>query len=145
VLFSNKEASQEISDSSFVRQDNLIVFVQYVLVSTSALLIDLITFKYLSEKKYFAVPSNAALSYTVGLFWAYFIFIFGVFKNGKLRNQRVKEFIIFAMSGVVGVATSFAVTGSLTTIFVINAWVAKLFAVAISFISVFYFRKKYVF
>lgn len=145
MISNRREILQKNISSSYLTKKEVILFIRYAVVSASALLIDLITYKYLSAQNLFSIPTNAALSYTVGLFWAYLVFILGIFKNGKLRKQPIREFTMFTMSGVVGVMISFAVTWVLSTTLLMNAWGAKLVAVAISFISVFAFRRKYVF
>ena len=145
MRLNNKGKLREIYTWFRIGKSEFKVFLKYAIVSASALLIDLLSFKYLSGQKYFSIPTNAALSYTVGLLWAYIVFILGIFKEGKLRERRIRGFTMFTMSGLVGVMISFVVTWILTRTLFMNAWGAKLVAVAISFISVFFFRKKYVF
>jgi putative flippase GtrA len=122
-----------------------LIFLEYGLVSLSALLIDLLTFKYLSIQRCFETPTNAALSYCAGLFWAYGLFIRRVFKNGRLKKNRALEFAMFGLSGILGSSISFFTSWIMTDLMQSTPWEAKFVAVAISFVSVYLFRIKFVF
>lgn len=90
-------------------------------------------------------PTSSILGYLAGLILAYFLMKNRVFTEGWLEQRKHFEFIGFLMSGFFGVvltyltvyATNYLVEGSIH--------LAKINAVVVSFVGVYFFRRYIVF
>jgi putative flippase GtrA len=120
-------------------------FSKYLVISLLCLTADYLTYWILSVYKIFSIPSSSALGYSLGLLISFFLFKKSIFSNGWLRNRKLYEFILFLISGAIGILATYLSTRIYVMLYGENIHVAKLSAVGLSFITVFLFRKKVVF
>jgi len=86
---------------------------------------------------------SAALGYLIGLVGSYLILTrIGV---NKEREDYLQKRTIFAATGLFGLVTTYLSALGTTTYLTSNPILVKLFSVAISFITVYILRAKYVF
>lgn len=120
-------------------------FVRYVIASAIALCVDYGSYWVIAETTNLALPTAAAIGYSIGLVVAYFLIANRVFKNGWLEHNANLELALFVLSGGLGIAITYAVVYFYLMLVGQSAHLSKLLAVALSFICVFLFRKLVVF
>ena len=120
-------------------------FIQYMLVSALALLVDYGCYWLLATYHVLELPQAAVAGYLAGIGVAYFLIAGRVFKNGWLKDQRLYEALLFATSGLLGVASTYLTVLLYVMTFGAQVNGSKMVAITISFISVYLFRKLVVF
>lgn len=120
-------------------------FTQYTAVSGAALVLDYAIYWSLASSGTINVGSAAAAGYSIGLVFAYVAMSGRLFKNGWLAGHKVTEATLFALSGLIGVILSYAITESYFTFVAEDIHYAKLIATLISFGTVYAFRKFIIF
>lgn len=120
-------------------------FMRYILASGIALVVDYASYLMLVEGQFLDLPQAAVVGYLSGLLVAYCLIANGVFSNGWLKEKKILEGVLFAISGVLGVALTYFTVLTITLLVGNRANLAKFVAVVISFIGVYLFRKLYVF
>jgi len=68
-----------------------------------------------------------------------------VFADGWLRNRRIIEIMLYGLSGIIGLSLTFTSVTFYSVVIGKNIHEAKFFAIPISFIGVYAFRKYFVF
>ena len=131
--------------SNFVLSKNIVQFFKYLLASVISLFFDYIVYIVSIKSNLFSIPQSASIGYLSGLIISYYLISNKVFKEGWLRENRLKEKILFAISGLLGVLITYA--SSFITLFLKeeNVHLIKLFAIINSFTGVYLFRKFIVF
>lgn len=129
----------------FVTRQTLVEFIKYSLASALALAVDYGCYIILATNKVLDLPQAAVAGYIAGLVVAYFLISNGVFQNGWLRDSKKIEAIFFLLSGILGIALTYLVVKVVVLIFGQRLNLAKVAAVTVSFIGVYFFRKKFVF
>lgn len=124
---------------------SVIAFTQYTIISAVALVLDYMVYWSLVLSNQLSVGLSAAIGYMCGLVFAYLLMSARLFKNGWLANQKVKEVALFALSGLIGISLSYAITEIYVRNIDSNIHVAKILATLICFVTVFTFRKLVVF
>lgn len=132
------------SNTSTLKRD-LLEFSKYTLASALALAIDYLCYWTLVSNNAMDAPKAAVLGYSAGLVVAYFLIADKVFKNGWLHERRKVEALLFIFSGFIGIATTYITVKTIIFIFGERVIMAKIVAVAISFIVVYIARKIFVF
>lgn len=120
-------------------------FLEYLLASAVALCVDFGC--YLGCVRYTSLdlPTAAVLGYFAGLLIAYAWMTSRIFRNGWLRPRRSLELLLFGVSGLLGILLTFISVRLYVLTFGEKVFSAKLFAVAISFFGVYFFRRFVVF
>lgn len=119
-------------------------FIAYTAASAIALALDYAVYWFLAQSLGMAVGAAAAAGYGAGLVLAYGLISRGVFARRWLAGRRGLEALLFALSGLLGLALTY-VTASLVDRWGGSLHAAKLSAVAVSFITVFLVRRFIVF
>lgn len=117
----------------------------YTAISGVALILDYSTYWLLISNGLLGVGAAAATGYSTGLVFAYLAMSEHLFRDGWLSGHRTKEAALFALSGLIGVILSYAITEAYITFIRNNVHYAKLLATLICFIVVYAFRKLVVF
>lgn len=131
--------------SNIVLNKNTIEFFQYLLASAISLFFDYGIYIISINSKIFSIPQSASIGYLSGLIISYYLIRKKVFKEGWLRKNRLKEAILFAISGFLGVLITYA-SSFIVLFFKINdVHLIKVFAIINSFVGVYLFRKFLVF
>lgn len=120
-------------------------FPSYVVASALALAIDYSMYWFLASHAGVKLEVAAVAGYLTGLVAAYFMISRKVFADGWLREKRHAEALLFALSGLLGVSLTYITIYLYVQIVGEQMHGAKLVAVAVSFFSVFVFRKFAVF
>ena len=123
----------------------ILQFSKYGFISGISLICDLCFFKLLTDFNEFSIPIAATISYCSGLAFSYTVLILTLFKQAKYSNRRLIEMLLFALSGIMGSATTFIVSSVVSNYRESSAWEAKFFAVGMSFLVVYFFRINFVF
>ena len=87
----------------------------------------------------------AAVGYLAGLALAYMLLIYGVFARRSTSRGRSAEAGLFVLSGLLGLALTYITAALASRVLGGTLHDAKLCAVAVSFVSVYLFRKLVVF
>lgn len=119
--------------------------IKYTFISGFALSVDLISFQLLSKLAFLSVPMASTMSYCVGLSLAYMIFINSIFVGTKYSKRKKLQFLLFGISGVIGVVTTFFISTVSHHLLGASRWESKLSAVFCSFFIVYWYRNRYVF
>lgn len=120
-------------------------FAKYLSISIVALVVDYgVYFIGINLFKFEPVLSGV-VGYSIGLFLSYLILANGVFLERKYSTKRKIEFILFFVSGILGLMTTSSVLYASTTILGVGYNWSKLLAVFFSFLVVYFFRVCYVF
>ena len=88
---------------------------------------------------------SAAISYAAGAVLHYFLSRSFVFKPGWLNQQPRKESVAFLITGLVGLLITTCVVFIATEVISTDLYIAKTSAVGISFITIYFLRKRLVF
>lgn len=118
------------------------VFPTYTLISFICLVLDSSIYSLLVWIN-FPIPISATFGYLCGLFLSYILLTQSGINNEeeKVNTKRV----IFAMTGVIGVITTFVSSSLISSYLTQNPAIVKIISVVISFSVVFLLRNKYVF
>lgn len=120
-------------------------FVRYVIASAIALCVDYGSYWVIAATTDLALPTAAAIGYSVGLIVAYFLIAKRVFRGGWLRNKQRLEILLFALSGGLGIFVTYAVVAIYLLLLGEDVHSSKITAVVFSFVIVYFFRKMIVF
>jgi putative flippase GtrA len=123
----------------------LIEFAKYVFASAVALAVDYIIYRVNARYGNLALPEAAVAGYLGGLIVAYFLIGEGVFKEGWLKEKKLFEALLFIVSGLIGIAITYLTVTVFVYLFGSHPNQAKIVAVIFSFVSVYLFRKFFVF
>ena len=119
-------------------------FAAYVGVSVIALLVDILTLYALAVRLTMDRPLAAAIAYLAGLVVHYAISVTRVFHHRRYGHMQVAEFVLYAMTGFLGVVVSYLVIWGGDQIGV-SLWTSKSAAVMISFTLTYIARKWFMF
>jgi putative flippase GtrA len=133
-----KESSTEITKQIFE-------FAKYFAASGAALLLDYGVYWLLANSGWLSLPNAAVIGYLAGLILAYFLIGGRIFKNGWLRDRKIFEMMLFGLSGLLGVVITYITVKTYVSLVGQEVNQAKLVAIGFSFISVYLFRKFFVF
>lgn len=123
----------------------LFEFTKYFAASGAALLIDYGVYWLLANWGWLSLPNAAVIGYLAGLILAYFLIGGRIFKYGWLRDRKIFEMMLFGLSGLLGLIITYISVKAYVSLFGQNVNQAKLVAIGFSFISVYLFRKFFVF
>lgn len=126
-------------------KDEIKEFVGYVIASAVSLLVDYIVYFAIVNKHIFSLSVSADIGYLSGLVVAYYLLSGKVFKGGWMRNKKIQEVGLFAVSGIFGMLITYITVTVYVNLIGHQIIGAKNAAVIVSFISVYIFRKKIVF
>lgn len=120
-------------------------FVRYVLASVGALAADMAAFLALLGTGLAAAPASAA-GYTLGILVHWLLSSRAVFADGVAARglARARQKALFVISALVGLALTTAIVG-LSVWAGVNAMIAKLVAIAMSFLATWLMRSHIVF
>ena len=124
---------------------SLIHLFKYTLISGLVLMIDLISFWFFSRIKFLSVPEASAMSYFIGLSFAYIIFVKSIFADAIYTKRPNIQLSLFGISGIIGTIVTFLVSTISSDLFGANRWESKIAAVFCSFFVVYWYRKQHVF
>lgn len=122
----------------------MLEIVTYIAASAVALALDYGVYWSLAGSLAIDIGTAAAVGYMAGLALAYIFMTYGVFAHRSGARRRSAEAGLFLLSGLLGIALTY-VTASLVSGLGGSLHEAKLAAVAISFVTVYLFRKFVVF
>lgn len=131
--------------ASCLCSDALKEFLKYFAASTVALVVDYATYWALAQSDLMELTGAAVMGYLTGLTVAYFLVAGKVFSDGWLKERRTYEILLFVLSGVLGIVLTYISVLLYVRILGESIHGAKLFAVVVSFVSVYLFRKLIVF
>lgn len=133
------------NNATLPRLDTVREFLKYFAASAIALLVDYGTYWALAQNNLMQLTAAASVGYIGGLVVAYFLISEKVFSDGWLKEKRAYEMLLFALSGVLGIALTYISVALYVNTFGESIHGAKFFAVSVSFVSVYLFRKLFVF
>jgi len=90
-------------------------------------------------------PFAASIGYFFGLILAYFLMTKKLFKNGWFAKKKKIEFVLFFLSGLIGIFCTYTTVFLYTKILSENIHLAKISAIFISFFSVYLIRRYLIF
>lgn len=96
-------------------------------------------------KSTMSASAASVLGYSCGLIVAYVLIRKRIFKNGWLENQKKIEFVLFVLSGIFGMILTYSTVRCVVHMMGECINLAKFFAVIVSFVGVYFFRKFVVF
>jgi putative flippase GtrA len=108
-------------------------------------LVDYGTYSFIAHKAWLTLPQAAVAGYLTGLVVAYFLIRARIFTNGWLKTRKFYEALLFLSSGLLGSVTTYATVKLYVLVVGQQMNEAKLGAVAVSFFSVYLYRKYVVF
>jgi putative flippase GtrA len=120
-------------------------FIKYLTVSAIALFVDYSAYWIIAYSELMELTGAAVVGYIAGLIVAYFLISKRVFSNGWLSARRTYEVLLFALSGVLGIALTYVSVKFYVLAFGENIHGAKILAVGVSFVVTYLFRKLFVF
>ncbi len=123
----------------------MIEFFKYLMVSVVALCVDYSTYWAIASRNILDLPLAAVLGYTSGLVIAYVLMTRNVFKDGWLQDKKHIEFLMFLISGGLGMLLTYGVVWLVVENIGDSPLIAKTLAVAVSFAGVYLFRKLVIF
>lgn len=123
----------------------LLRFVKYFAASAIALVVDYAVYWLLAQSTKMSLPQAAVVGYLAGLVAAYFLISNHIFTNGWLQKQKAVEALLFASSGLFGTLITYVTVKVYTTLIAEDLNGAKLSAIAVSFFSVYLYRRYIVF
>lgn len=132
--------SNKISRFSYVGD-----FLKYFAASFIALFVDYATYWLIVQSNIMGLTGAASFGYATGLIVAYFLIRKNVFSNGWLKERPAYEILLFGLSGALGIILTYSSVALYVMVLSENVHGAKLFAIAVSFVAVWFFRKKIVF
>jgi putative flippase GtrA len=121
------------------------MFIKYAWISAIALLVDYTAYLMLVSNSLANIPESAVLGYLTGLVVAYYLLKKTIFRNGWLRHRRLFELLLFGTSGMLGVVVTFVVSSVVLGLLGERVHLTKLAAVAVSFLTVYAYRRLVVF
>lgn len=117
----------------------------YTAASFVALLVDYGTYWLLAALWGMELGTAAVLGYVTGLAVSYLLLTQLVFLRRRHAGRPAHEMLLFCASGLLGVTLTYVTVSMLSTLAGANLHIAKLAAVAVSFVAVYLFRKYVVF
>ena len=120
-------------------------FIKYVCASLIALLVDYGIYSFIAHRSWLTLPQAAVAGYLTGLVVAYFLIRARIFTNGWLKTRKVYEALLFLSSGLLGSLTTYATVKLYVLVVGQQMNAAKFAAVAVSFFTVYLYRKYVVF
>ena len=120
-------------------------FSKYLYISLICLIVDYLAYWALSIYEIASIPNSSVLGYSLGLFVSYFLLKENIFSNGWLQNKKSYEFILFLISGGLGIFITYIISTIFVIVYGENIHGAKISSIAVSFVCVFLLRKKVVF
>ena len=123
----------------------VVEFIKYVCASAVALLVDYGVYWFVAAQDWLTLPQAAVTGYLAGLVVAYFLVSARIFKDGWLKHQKVYEMLLFLSSGLLGTVITYGTVKLYVLVVGQHVNQAKLAAIAISFFSVYLYRKYLVF
>ena len=120
-------------------------FTKYFAASAIALLADYATYWLVAQSHFVELANAAVIGYITGLVIAYYLISGRVFEDGWLKERRISEAILFAVSGALGIALTYGSVVLYISMLGKSIHGAKIFAIVISFVCVYLFRKWIVF
>jgi putative flippase GtrA len=118
--------------------------VRYLVVSAVALGCDLSIYA-MGLKASLAAAAAGALGYSGGLMIHYMLSTFWVFPDPEGRRGTAATLVKFVATGLLGLALTTGLIGTLTGAGLCGAYAAKIVAIAVSTVTVFAVRRAYVF
>ena len=128
-----------------MKAPSLAIFLRYTAISALALVLDYGVYWMLASSGRLGVGPAAALGYSCGLVLAYVLMSARLFRGGWLAGRKPAEAALFAVSGLIGVMLSFAITEAYVRLIADNLHAAKIAATLVSFVVVYAFRRYVVF
>lgn len=119
--------------------------IKYVAASAVALILDYSVYWILAVWLNVSVGMAAAAGYGAGLVLAYLLISTGVFARRWLSGRRGLEAALFGLSGLIGLVLTYVTATLVHDLAGGSLHAAKLAAVAVSFVTVYLFRKFVVF
>ena len=119
-------------------------FLKYLLVSMIAVAVDFSIYWVIFSNRILSQAYAGTLSYLLGLFIAYFLLITFVFKKSLWKNKKI-EIILFLISGLIGTSITFISIKTYQHLYLTETHLAKIIAISVSFIIVYFFRKFFIF
>ena len=123
----------------------IVEFIKYVCASAVALLVDYGVYWFVAGQNWLTLPQSAVTGYLAGLVVAYFLVSAKIFKDGWLKHQKLYEMMLFLSSGLLGTVITYGTVKLYVLVVGPHVNQAKLAAIAISFFSVYLYRKYLVF
>jgi len=123
----------------------MIEFIKYTAASAIALALDYSVYWVLAGRMGVSIGTAAAVGYVAGMVLAYVLLSSGVFTRRWLSGRRGIEAGLFAVSGLIGLVLTYVTATLFDRLAGGNLHEAKMAAVAVSFVSVYLFRKLVVF
>ena len=120
-------------------------FIKYVGASVIALFVDYGAYWLIAQRGWLTLPQAAVAGYLTGLVVAYFLIRARIFTNGWLKTRKVYEALLFLSSGLLGSLTTYATVKLYVLVVGQQMNAAKFAAVAVSFFTVYLYRKYVVF
>lgn len=114
-------------------------------MSALALLLDTGIYLTISKSGVLEPQTASAFGYTCGLIFAYIYMKKFVFVDAKNERNKKSEILLFAVSGLVGICVTYITVYAWVGFVNDSLYLAKLFAVVLSFASVYVFRRAIVF
>lgn len=118
----------------------LIQLFRYTWVGGFAFIIDYGVLYFITEYLYVNYLISAAFGFFLGLVTNYLLSTFWVFNNSRLKN-RLAEFIVFAVIGIVGLALNEVIIYFCCEFFGIHYMISKLISTILVFFWNFFSRK----
>jgi len=113
---------------------------RYTFVGGIAFLIDFAALFLLTEFCGIHYILSATISFMLGLLTNYYLSIYFVFNNRRLKNKRV-EFLVFALIGIVGLLINDVSIWFLTEVVSFHYLISKIGATIITYLWNFFVRK----
>jgi putative flippase GtrA len=129
----------------FIKNKHINEFIKYLIVSCLAVTFDYSAYRGLFATHAFSKASSGTISYLIGLFLAYFLLKKYVFVGKIIDKKNHKEFLLFLVSGIVGAGTTYTTILLYEAIVSTEDHLAKILAMGLSFVIVYFFRKLLVF
>jgi putative flippase GtrA len=123
----------------------LLRFIKYFAASAIALVVDYAVYWLLARSTTLSLPQAAVVGYLAGLVAAYFLISNHIFTDGWLQKRKVFEALLFASSGLFGTLITYVTVKLYTILIAEDLNGAKLSAIAVSFFSVYLYRRYIVF
>jgi putative flippase GtrA len=123
----------------------LLRFIKYFAASAIALVVDYAVYWLLARSTTLSLPQAAVVGYLAGLVAAYFLISNHIFTDGWLQKRKAFEALLFASSGLFGTLITYVTVKLYTILIAEDLNGAKLSAIAVSFFSVYLYRRYIVF
>ncbi len=118
----------------------LVEFFRYFIVSLVALSADFLLLYILTSFAGIYYLISAVFSYLTGLVVNYLLSTYWVFAKRKISN-RVVEFSIFAIIGIIGLGTNELLMWLFTSVLLIHYMVSRIFSAGIGYVWKYFVRK----